>query len=96
MQLQDLLTVVCAAVKPELVTCLVNTTRAQGSSHMFVCAAVADPRPVFTFRFNGGRITSNSSKYTLVTNNSHGTLCSTYKAVMKGPTPVLLPTDIGV
>ena len=54
MQLQDLLTVVCAAVKPELVTCLVNTTRAQGSSHMFVCAAVADPRPVLTFRFNGG------------------------------------------
>ena len=41
---------------------------------MFVCAAVADPRPVFTFRFNGERITFNNSKYTLVTNSTHGTL----------------------
>ena len=74
MQLQDLLTVVCAAVLPELVTPLVNTTLSQGGSHMFVCAAVADPRPVFTFRFNGERITFNNSKYTLVTNSTHGTL----------------------
>ena len=74
MQLQDLLTIVCTAVKPELVTPLVNTTLAQGDSHMFVCAAVADPRPVFTFRFNGERITSTNSKYTLVTNNTHGAL----------------------
>ena len=63
-----------AAVVPEIVTPLVNTTLAQGGSHMFVCAAVADPRPVFTFRFNGERITTNNSKYTLVTNSTHGTL----------------------
>ena len=63
-----------AAVVPEIVTTLVNTTLVQGSSHMFVCAAVADPRPVFTFRFNGERITTNNSKYTLVTNSTHGTL----------------------
>ena len=41
---------------------------------MFVCAAVADPRPVFTFRFNGEKITSTNSKYTLVTNNNLGSL----------------------
>jgi len=41
---------------------------------VLVCAAVADPRPVFAFRFNGDRIMMNSSKYTLVTNNTHGTL----------------------
>ena len=41
---------------------------------MFVCAAVADPRPVFTFRFNGERITSNNSKYSLVPSNNLGTL----------------------
>ena len=41
---------------------------------MFLCIAVADPRPRFTFRFNGDRITFNSSKYTLVTNSTHGTL----------------------
>ena len=63
-----------AAVVPEIMTTLVNTTLAQGDSHMFVCAAVADPRPVFTFRFNGERITTNNSKYTLVTSNTHGTL----------------------
>ena len=63
-----------AAVVPEIVTALVNTTQAQGGSHMFVCAAVADPRPVFTFRFNGERITTNNSKYTLITNSTHGTL----------------------
>ena len=63
-----------AAVVPEIVTTLVNTTLAQAGSHMFVCAAVADPRPVFTFRFNGERITTNNSKYTLVTNSTHGTL----------------------
>ena len=41
---------------------------------MFVCAAVADPQPVFVFRFNGERIVSNSSKHTMVTNSTHGTL----------------------
>ena len=41
---------------------------------MFVCAAVADPQPVFVFRFNGERITSSSSKHTLFTNSTHGTL----------------------
>ena len=41
---------------------------------MFVCAAVAYPHPVFAFRFNGDRIVSNSSKHTLVTNSTHGTL----------------------
>ena len=41
---------------------------------MFVCAAVADPRPVFTFRFNGERITSNNSKYSFVLSNNLGTL----------------------
>ena len=35
---------------------------------MFVCAAVADPFPHFTFRFNGEKIVSNfSSKLTVVT-----------------------------
>ena len=63
-----------AAGVPEIMTTLVNTTLAQGGSHMFVCAAVADPRPVFTFRFNGERITTNNSKYALVTNSTHGTL----------------------
>ena len=51
-----------------------NTTLPQGDSHIFVCAAVADPRPLFVFRFNGERITSNSSKHTLATNRTHGTL----------------------
>ena len=41
---------------------------------MFVCAAVADRQPVIVYRFNGERITSNSSKHTLVTNSTHGTL----------------------
>ena len=41
---------------------------------MFVCAAVADPLPVFVFRFNGEKIMSNSSKYSFVTNSTHGTL----------------------
>ena len=65
---------ICTAVLPELVTSLMNATRAQGSSHTFVCAAVSDPRPVFVFRFNGERITLNSAKYALVTNSTHGTL----------------------
>ena len=65
---------ICTVVPPELVTSLMNATLAQGSSHTFVCAAVSDPRPVFVFRFNGGRITLNSAKYALLTNNTHGTL----------------------
>ena len=64
----------CAAVKPELLTPLMNASLPQGGSHMFVCAAVADPRPQFAFRFNGERIKSNSSKHSLVTNSTHGTL----------------------
>ena len=59
---------------PEIVTPLVNATRHQGDSHKFVCAAVAYPHPVFVFSFNGVRIVSNSSKHTLVTNSTHGTL----------------------
>ena len=62
------------AAQLEIVTLLVNTTLPQGSSHTFVCAVVADRRPVIVFRFNGERITSNSSKHTLVTNSTHGTL----------------------
>ena len=65
---------VCTAGPPELVTSLVNTILAQGKSHMFVCAAVSDPRPVFVFRFNEERITLNSAKYALVTNSTRGTL----------------------
>ena len=38
---------------------------------MFVCAAVTDPHPVFTFRVKRERITFNNSKYT---NSTHGTL----------------------
>ena len=68
------LTPLCAAVPPELVTSLMNTTLPQGSSHMFVCAAVADPFPRFTFRFNGERVMSNTSERILATNNTHGTL----------------------
>ena len=64
----------CPAAQLEIVTFLVNTTLPQGSSHMFVCAAVADRQPVIVYRFNGERITSNSSKHTLVTNSTHGTL----------------------
>ena len=64
----------CPAAQLEIVTLLVNTTLPQGSSHMFVCAAVADRQPVIVYRFNGERITSNSSKHTLVTNSTHGTL----------------------
>lgn len=41
---------------------------------MFVCAAMAEPRPMFVFHFNEDRIVSNSSKYTLISNNTHGTL----------------------
>ena len=63
-----------AADEPVLLSPLVNTTLPQGDAHMFVCAAVADPHPVFVFRFNGERITSNSSKHTLVANRTHGTL----------------------
>ena len=66
--------VICIAVPPQLLTTLMNTTLSQGSSYMLVCAAVADPRPAFAFRFNGERIRSNSSKYTLVTSNTHGAL----------------------
>ena len=66
--------VIWTAVPPELVTSLMNATRAQGSSQMFVCAAVSDPRPLFVFRFNGERITLDSAKYALVTNSTHGTL----------------------
>ena len=64
----------CPAAQLEIVTPLVNTTLPQGSSHMFVCAVVADRQPVIVYRFNGERITSNSSKHTLVTNSTHGTL----------------------
>jgi len=53
---------------------LVNTTLSQGDFHTFVCEAVADPHPLFVFRFNGERITSNSSKHTVVTNRTHGFL----------------------
>ena len=41
---------------------------------MFVCAVVADRQPVIVYRFNGERIACNSSKHTLVTNSTHGTL----------------------
>ena len=41
---------------------------------MFVCAAAAEPHPKFVFRFNGHRIVSNSSKYTLAANSTSGTL----------------------
>ena len=41
---------------------------------MLVCGAAAEPHPKFVFRFNGHRIISNSSKYTLATNSTHGTL----------------------
>ena len=41
---------------------------------MFVCAAVADPHPLFVFRFNGENITFNSSERTLVANSTHATL----------------------
>ena len=64
----------CAAAQLEIVTRLVNTTLPQGSSHTFVCAVVTDRQPVIVYRFNGERITSNSSKHTLVTNSTHGTL----------------------
>ena len=64
----------CTAVAPRLLTSLVNATLTPGGSHMFVCTAVADPRPVFVFRFNGERITSSTSKFTVITNNTHGTL----------------------
>jgi len=66
--------IVCAAAQLEIVTRLVNITLPQGSSHTFVCAVVADRQPVIVFRLNGERITSNSSKHTLVTNSTHGTL----------------------
>lgn len=62
------------SVQPEIVTLLESITLPQGDSQTFVCAAVADPRAVFVFRFDGERITSNSSKHTLVTNSTHGTL----------------------
>ena len=63
-----------SAAAPEIVTPLMNASRHQGDSHTFLCAAVAYPLPVFTFRFNEGKIDSNSSKHTLVTNSTHGTL----------------------
>ncbi len=62
------------AVKPVILISLANTTRSRGNTHVFVCAAAADPQPVFVFRFNGERITSNSSKHTTITNSTHGTL----------------------
>ena len=63
-----------SAAAPEIVTPLMNASRHQGDSHTFLCAAVAYPLPVFTFRFNEDKIDSNSSKHTLVTNSTHGTL----------------------
>ena len=51
-----------------------NAIQHQGDSHKFVCAAVAYPHPVFVFRFGGARIVSNSSKHTVATNSTHGTL----------------------
>ena len=41
---------------------------------MFVCTAVADPFPFFTFRFNGERVTSNTSERILVTSSTSATL----------------------
>ena len=65
---------VCAAAQLKIVTHLDNIILLQGGSHMFVCAAVADRQPIIVYRFNGERIISNSSKHTLVTNSTHGTL----------------------
>ena len=62
------------SVVPVILIPLANTTQSRENTHVFVCAAVADPQPVFVFRFNGERIMSNSSKHTMVTNSTHGTL----------------------
>ena len=62
------------ALQPQIITSLLDVTLRQGESHTFVCAAVANPRAVFVFRFDGERITFNSSKHTLFTNSTHGTL----------------------
>ena len=51
-----------------------DATLPQGSTHMFVCAASAIPFPFFVFRFNGERITFNSSERTVITTNTHATL----------------------
>ena len=72
--MQQLMIYFCAAVQPEIVIPLMNATRPQGDSYVFVCAAAAEPRPKFVFHFNEHRIVSNSSKHTLATNSTHGTL----------------------
>ena len=64
----------CNAVQPRIITPLLDVTLRQGESHSFVCAAVANPRAVFVFRLDGERITFNSSKHTLFSNSTHGTL----------------------
>ena len=51
-----------------------DATLPQGSTHMFVCAASAIPFPFFVFRFNGERITFNSSERTVITTDTHATL----------------------
>ena len=51
-----------------------DATLPQGSTHTFVCAASAIPFPFFVFRFNGERITFNSSERTVITTDTHATL----------------------
>ena len=64
----------CTADKPSLLSHLMDATLPQGSTHMFVCAASAIPFPFFVFRFNGERITFNSSERTVITTDTHATL----------------------
>ena len=74
-----------------------DATLPQGSTHMFVCAAVADPFPFFTFRFNGERVTSNTSERILVTSSTSATLTLyNLQGRMKGPTTAQFPTDMAV
>ena len=62
------------AVPPELLIPLRNITLSQGNTHVFVCVAISNPRPVFIFRFNGERLMFDSSKHNLATNSTHATL----------------------
>ena len=64
----------CTADKPSLLSHLMDATLPQGSTHMFVCAASAIPFPFFVFRFNGERVSFNSSERTVITTDTHATL----------------------
>ena len=61
-------------VSPQITTFLRNSTVVKGQNLTLACAANADPRPVFVWRFKGERISTVANKYDIVTNSNISTL----------------------